>query len=191
MNERERAIIAFVANYKVASHTTLREIFFADVVDRIAYRVLKKLADYGELDRERNFLVNEYIYWIPKSKPKQIKHSLLVTEFYRHLCKEATIVRFDIEVTDFDGARPDAFAGYQRADGKKYIAFVEVEISGNEFNLQKYIDLYESGKWRDRHPVFPLIVAVTNKKYIKNDTPLKLIQIREDFEDFRDKLYSI
>lgn len=182
MTSRDLAITEFVRKMKVVSFSTLRQIFFSNVSLTIAYRVLGRLTEYGELEREKHYFVNEHIFWIPKRKPKQLKHALLLSEFYRRLSVEAEIVKFDVEYTTFRGLRPDAFIAYKRKDGKNFIAFVEVELSNNKFNLQKYVDLFESGEWQKVLPVFPLLIVVGNEKV--RSEKLKVVQVREDFSDF-------
>ena len=179
---RSIAIIDFIAEFKVASFSTLRSIFFHNVSTSYAYRMMAKLVEYGEIERGRTHLVNEHVYWLRGRKPRQLRHSLLVSEFYRRLHEQVRIAKFEIEYTVFNKLRPDAFLAYTRADGKSYIAFVEVEISGNKFNLQKYEDLFNSGEWRNHYPVFPLLIVISNKT-IKSYNKLKVIQVREDFSD--------
>lgn len=52
--------------------------------------------------------------------------------------------------------------------GKNKIYLVEVERTKN-FNINKYIDLYYSRKWKELFPVFPSVLVITNKKVEKYD----------------------
>jgi hypothetical protein len=174
----------------VVTFSAIHEIFFKDITERGAYKVIQRIIGYGELDTERHFLVNERILWIPKNKPKQLKHKLLRSEFYKYMHSKVTIVKFERELTFFDGIRPDAFIAFETVNTNKYYGFLEVEISNNEFNTDKYINLYKLGTWREYMEVFPIIFAITNKK-VKYDPNIKLLVIDEEFKNFNDIIKEI
>jgi hypothetical protein len=128
-----------------------------------------------ELHRYRDNLTAEYLYY--KFKPKQLKHSLLLTDFYRELYKIAKVHEFRPEVT-IGNIRPDAIIGYET--DRKYLALLEIEISNKGFDVYKYESLFYSGEYKTFFPVFPFIIAVTDKP-IKSD--INIITVKTDLSD--------
>ena len=181
---RDLKIIDFVKEYKVASTSTIHEVFFSCKV--CCYKRLQVLCENKMLTRYRNNVSSEYIY--VKKTPKQLTHSLLVTDFYRELHKISTeIVNFKIEPVMGD-IRPDAVFGYKK-DGKSYLGLLEVEISHKGFNYGKYDKFYSSGDYKTYLPVMPTIFIVgDNIKDIENKScrsNIKYVVVDTKFENFR------
>lgn len=174
--ERDKKVIEFIQEYKVATTETIKELFYPSL--RVAQNRLKLMYDNKILQRDRDYYTSQYYYYI--KKPIQVRHCQLLTDFYRHLSKKAHIELFEKEFI-IENVRPDALVAY-RYTNRNYIAFVEIELS-NTPNIEKYEKLYQSGQYKDYFPVFPLIYYVTDKKI--PDTKLEIIRISEDMRDFR------
>ena len=130
---RDLKVVDFVETYKVAHTSTLAKVFFTS--DTLYYKRLQEICKNGLLKRYRDSVSNEYIYF--KKPPKQLAHSLLVTDFYRELhMKSDEIVNFKIEPV-MVSIRSDAVFGY-KYNGRNYLGLLEVEISHKGFDYGKY-----------------------------------------------------
>jgi hypothetical protein len=103
----------------------------------------------------------------------------MLTDFYGRVSKCVKVEFFKLEPI-YDYIRPDALMGYS-INGKKYIAFAEIELSNKGFDIYKYEKFYNSGDYKKFFPVFPRIVAITDKKILP--TNLNLIKISTDLSD--------
>lgn len=182
IKEAEKKVLSYLNEFKIATTDTLADLFYPSL--RYAQHRLKQMYDNKLLKRDRDHFTAQYYYYI--TKPRQLRHSLLVTHFYRELNKIADIEYFRPEFTHFEGIRPDAFIAYE-LQGEKDMAFLEVEISNNGLDIEKYERLYKLGEWKGYNfPKFPNIIAITDKN-IPN-TKLKIIQISEEISNLREVL---
>lgn len=157
VTSRDIEVKEFLQEYKVASTSTIALLFFPSL--SACQKRLKKLVDNKEIKRDRDSITNEYIYYI--KRPKQLKHSLLVTKFYGYISKQYKVATFKIEPV-LDNIRPDAVFGFIK-DDKKYIGLLEIEISNKGFNFAKYEKFYISEQYKSFYPVMPIIFIVSNK----------------------------
>ncbi len=179
VTDRDNKVLDFISDYKVATTKTITELFYPS--ERVAQRRLKLLADNNLLKRDRDNYTSQFYYY--NKKPRQLRHSLLVTDFYREFTKIAKIEMFKTEFI-IEDVRADAFIAYEIA-GKKDIAFLEVQIANSQLDLEKYAKLDKSGKLRKyRFPRFPLIISVTNKNIPKSY--LRVVQVREDMSNLKE-----
>lgn len=139
LTSRDFDVLEFLENYKVANTTILQYFFFPSL--STCQKRLLKLVQSKQLKRARDSINNEYIYYI--KKPKQLNHSLKVTQLYMELSKKYEIVHFKTEV-NIGNIRPDAIFGYKE-NNKAKIGMLEVELSNKEFNLKKYEHYIKSG----------------------------------------------
>lgn len=177
VTERDKRVIKFIEDNKTATTNTIADIFYPCL--RVAQHRLKLLTENKVLKRHRDNYTSQYYYYI--RKPKQVRHSLLVTDFYNELNKIAKIELFKTEFT-IEDIRADAFIAYE-INNKKRIAFLEVQISNAPLDVEKYEKLYKSRKYKNYFPAFPVIIAVTNKNIPK--TNLKVIKVNENIENLR------
>lgn len=184
---KDREIVKFIEQFKAAKTNTIDAIFYKSL--RYTQKKLKKLVDYGELQRDRDVFTFQYYYYT-ENKPKQLQHRLLLTDFCAEIVKMGfKIVMFDNEYSEFPELRPDGFLAYRYKDND-YVAFIETERS-NKLNIQKYRKLYESGDFFKRYPKaqdFPKLIAVTNKKVLPTQE-FEVVKIREDFSNINDLVY--
>jgi hypothetical protein len=178
ITKRDKQMLEYLLNYKCA-HTSTLAMFYPSL--QITRRRLKTLYESHEIGRVRDNINAEYVYYL--TKPKQLRHSVLLTDFLREFSRVATIESCKTEVT-VGNVRSDALIGYKRKD-KRYLAFVEVQISNTALDVQKYEKLYYSKEWeKKRFPQFPVIIAITDKKI--PDTSLKIIRINEDLSNLKE-----
>jgi predicted transcriptional regulator len=93
MFERDYLIIEFLEKFKVATTSQIKELFFPSI--NTCRRRLKKLIEYKEIKRLRDNINRDYIYFI--KEPKQLKHSLAVTDFYINMNKRYKMTNFKVE----------------------------------------------------------------------------------------------
>lgn len=168
LTTRDRDIMDFLDEYKIASTSTIAELFFPSI--EACYKRLQVLIKNKAVKRIRDSINNEYLYY-HKKLPRQLKHSLLVTDFYRELHKKAEVFSFKIEPT-LDNIRPDAMFAY-RYKGKNYLGLLEVEISNKGFNYGKYESFYKNGIYKNHFPVMPNVFVVGDRVKIPNECRAK------------------
>lgn len=162
ITERDYEVIEFLKTYRVASTDTIAELFYNGKL-RTAQHRLKVLSEKKQIRRSREAITNQYVYFI--NKPSQLRHSLLITDFYRELHKYSSSVVFFTREPDICGKRPDAIFGY-RMNSNEYLGLLEVEISNKGFDSEKY----SNAKFINFFPVSPKLFVVSNqKKKIKKD----------------------
>ncbi len=176
VTERDRKVITFIDEFKVATTDTIHELFYPSL--KIAQRRLRLLTENNLLKRDRDHFTAQYYYYT--NKPRQLRHCLLLTDFYRELNKRVKIKLFRKEFP-IEDIRPDGFVVYE-VNGQNYIACVEIELS-NIPDIGKYERLYKGESYKKYfNGVFPLIYYVTNKDI--PGTTLKIIQVNEDISNF-------
>ena len=173
LTKRDVKIIEFLEQYKIASTTILTHFFFPS--EQTCRRRLKYLYDNHKIDRERDFVNNEYLYFL--KKPRQLKHSLYVVKFYHMLHKNYTVESFEIEKKMAD-IRPDAVFTY-KDKGMTITGLLEVELSNKGLNQSKYERFIVNRSYRDYFNNIPVVFAVT-KQDVERGTNLQFIKIKLD-----------
>lgn len=140
LTSRDFEIIEFLSTYKVASTTVLHYFFFPSL--SACQKRLLRLIKGKHIKRARDSISNEYFYYL--KKPKQVNHSLKITELYMELSKKYLIKHFKIEVP-IGSIRPDAIFGYVENSIPK-IGMLEVELSNKEFDRKKYEYFLKNGE---------------------------------------------
>lgn len=176
LTKRDFEVIELVKSLKVARTSTIATMFPSLSA---CQKRLKVIAETNGLKRMKDLESGEYIYF--QRKPKFLKHSLILSDFFREMSNTVQVEKFIPEYV-VDDLRADAFIGYMTG-GKRYVAFVEVEISNKGFDILKYEKCYRSG----RFSVFPKIIAITDKPV--RDTFLNLVKIDTKLEKIK-KLYQ-
>lgn len=165
----------------VAKVSQIYRMFYKDLKqgELICRRRMKRLYDDKLVKRERSHLNTEYVYYMNKNN--QFNHSLILTEFYVRLHELAEIDKFEKE-QPYGNIRPDGMCicGYR---GYTHYFFIEVHISNNRFNQDKYISYYGSLEWKTYFDVFPKILILSDKKLDLKPTNLKFIQMPTNCEN--------
>lgn len=180
VTDRDKRVLDFISKFRVATTDTIQELFYPSL--RVTQNRLKLMYENKLLKRERDHFTSQYIYYL--RKPKQLRHSLLLTDFYREMHKLTKIELFEKEF-EIENIRADGLIAYKYKN-KGYIAFVEVQIANKGLDIVKYEKLYKSKNYKKYFPVFPLVYAITNKKI--PDTELKIIRVNEDMSNLKEIL---
>ena len=77
---------------------------------------------------------------------------------------------------------PDGFIAIKKGEVIE-MYFVEIEMTKN-FNLNKYLDLYYFKKYKQKFPVMPNILVVSNKP-VKIDNALNIKKCKLDLSDLK------
>lgn len=186
-NERVQRILDLIDKFKVCDVTQIARLYYKNNKYSIqdAQLKLSRLVKEKTLKRIRNDINSRYIYYSGKD-PAQIQHKLLITEIYVRLAQEIGESNLEIilEYTQVKGIRPDAFIKVVH-NRRIYYFFVEVHISNNPFDFQKYENTFISKTYTNVFPegVFPSIIIISDKKVDHIKSPLRYIVIDKDFSN--------
>lgn len=175
-------IIRHLEKYKYATISHLEKTFYRE--QQYSYNIVRKRLSeiekckyikkpYTDPESKRNV----YIYNDEKIKPPN-KHRLIVLDILAEMNYNGfSIEEYNIEKHWCDGKyRSDAFAVFTTPDPwdrkkkRKYHFFIEVQLSNNYHNLEKYDELYktfEVQKYLDRDFYPNRILLVSDKEYPK------------------------
>lgn len=161
LTTRDYKVIDFLTDYKIATTSTIEKLFFTN--KRTCQNRLKVLVDAKKIRRIRQDINSDYIYFV--KMPKQRRHALYVTEFYREFSKLHKIEDFRCELP-LTGIRPDAMIVYRVSSGYQ-IAFLEVELSHKGFDFNKYEKYSLNENYKEIGiPYMPSIIIVGNQPKI-------------------------
>jgi hypothetical protein len=183
ITERDQKVLDMIDLLKVAKLSQIYRMFYKNHKqgELICRRRMFTLYDKDKVvKREHAHLNTEYVYYLTKNN--QFNHSLILTEFYVQLHElGAEIDKFEVE-QPYGNIRPDGMAivGYK---GFTHYFFIEVHISNNKFNQEKYISYYGSLEWKKYFNVFPKVAILSDKNIDLKPTNLKFIQIQTSCED--------
>lgn len=175
-------VLDYLKVFRVADTETLTKLFYSN--KKYAQRRLLKLYRDKEVDRVRDNITQQYKYFIRGNKPRQMKHSLLLTRFHAVL-NELVDVEFFQPAFKIGNTIPDGFVIY-KYNNLYYSNFIEVQLSHpRRKDTEKYKHLFHSDKWQKKfNNVFPRIIFISNHKIIVDDD-YKLIQIKEDLSNIK------
>lgn len=153
MNERQRAIISAVEQFRSLSRVHIEKMYFEGTrnAKNNANNVLKKLVDRGYLIQNKSF--QPYVYHIKGTKIKQngqkVSQYLQFADIYLDMLKHGSVKRIDIEPR-YRGVevRPDMFCVW-----KGSLWFIECQnslFSEKQMNekLQRYEKLFLNGQYK-------------------------------------------
>lgn len=180
ITERDKEIIQFLKDFKVATTTTIADIYFNSSI-RPCQRRLKHLSEHGYIKSYQENIITEKIHYVRK-KPVNLKHALILSEFIAKLkINNIEILKYKVPYK-IDNVIADAFIAI-KVNNQNYIYFVEVENT-KKFDLDKYEKLYYSRTWKDIFPIFPGIIVISDKQ-VKNNNKFNIINIKLDLKDLK------
>lgn len=180
ITERDKEIIQFLKDFKVATTTTIADIYFNSSI-RPCQRRLKHLSEHGYIKSYQENIITEKIHYVRK-KPVNLKHALILSEFISKLkINNIEILKYKVPYK-IDNVIADAFIAI-KVNNQNYIYFVEVENT-KKFDLDKYEKLYYSRTWKDIFPIFPGIIVISDKQ-VKNNNKFNIINIKLDLKDLK------
>lgn len=179
LTKRDEEIINFLNEFKCATTSTLSKMFFNNS-RRTTTRRLKLLKENNLINSSQEFVCLEQIHYLNR-KPKQIKHTILITNFIGELYKN------NIEILKL---KKEFKIGFVRSDlllvckikNKNFIYFIEV-CNSKAFDVDKYVKLKKSLIWQEYFPVFPTIITISDKPVVFNKN-LNIINMKLNLCDF-------
>lgn len=162
ISSKDRDIYNFLDLFNVATTSQLYRMFYRGKTLRRCQDRLTALSKSGYINRVRNFLTGEYLYYVKSQKPEQMEHCYFRTELFLKMRERYTIKFYDTECLGMVGVRPDMYMEVQLRNAL-YLFFVEIHLH-NKFNQDKYENYYKSGQWKERTKIFPRILIVAHNK---------------------------
>lgn len=183
ITDRDKQIIQFLKDFKVATTTTISDIYFNSSI-RPCQRRLKYLCEHGYIKSYQETIITEKIHYVRK-KPINLKHALILSDFIAKLkINNIEVLKCKVPYK-LENVIADAFIAI-RINSQNYIYFVEVENT-KKFNLDKYEKLYYSRTWKEIFPIFPGIIVITDKK-VDINRKFEIIEIKLNLSDIKDKI---
>lgn len=172
LTTRDYEVIDFVKEFKVADTDVISSLFFPSL--QMCQRRLKEIVDNNKLKRTRDSINHKYIYY--HKQPQQIKHSLIVSNFYCKLKNITDIPKFKIEPV-YNDIRPDASFVYSD-NGCYKVGLLEVELSNKGFDWNKYVRFCSHDNYKPFMTVPPNLFIISDKvKPIETNFNYKIIDL--------------
>lgn len=190
MRKRDKAILHDLTRFRCLTRDDIIDLHFNEVKNSVTCcnTVLKRLRRDGHI--EANTSLQPFIYFpspapIKKDSTK-IPHFLKIAEFYKQIRKAEEPHTFLVEPKYGKGyMEPDAFMRFKR---RPY--FVEIQRSVysertmNE-KIKRYEAYYYSEEWKkeswqpkEKKPVFPKVIMVSDTRYNIESPVIKVIQVQ-------------
>lgn len=178
ITKRDIEIKKFLEEVIVADTKTLSILFFNNSL-RATQKRLKMLCDDKFLKCYRENMLEQNIYYV-KKRSINWKHKIIFSQLLANLkLQNIEVLKYrtpyQIENVIADGLIVVKF------DDEVKIYFVEGERK-KKFDLDKYIKLYYSRKWKEIFPIFPSILLITDNNY-KTVQVLNIIRCSWSLED--------
>lgn len=163
ITERDERIKQFLIEVGVADTKTLSILFFPNTTMRNCQKRLKQLTDNGYIKAYRENMLSQNVYFVkkPKNIPHKIKFSQLLAELK---IQNIEVLKYKCPFT-IGPVIADGLIVIKKEEGIK-IYFVEAERT-KTLNVKKYLDLYYSRAYKEKFPVMPSILVVTDKNVPK------------------------
>lgn len=182
ITDRDNKIKEFLEIVQIADTKTLHTLFFTNTTIRNCQKRLKQLVDIRFIKVYRENMLSQNVYYA-KNRPKNIPHKIVFSQLLAELKQD------NIEVLKY---RTPFKIGDLIADGlivirlnnEVKIYFVEVERTKN-LNVKKYEELYYSRKYKDKFPIMPDILCITDKKINTDHSVLKIKTCKIDLNNLR------
>lgn len=178
ITDRDKEIKYFLRAVIVADTNTISILFFNGSI-RSTQQRLKLLVDNKYIKVFRENILSQNIYYINK-KPSSWKHKIIFSRLLSKLKESNLEVLKYVTPLKIGNVIADGFIAINN-NGKNEIYFVEVELT-KYFDLKKYEDLYYSRKWKDKFPIMPNILVISDKK-VKTNEKLNISSCKLDLSD--------
>lgn len=193
ITDRDRQIILHLEKYKYATLDQIQKIFFKEQTHSytIARRRMAEIRKAGYVKSVKDVELNKlvYIYNDSKIKPPD-RHRLIVLDVLATLHYNGFNVQtFDVEKFWQNGAiRSDAITVFTLESNQKrrYQYFIEVQLSNNECNLEKYDVLYKTGEVQEYlgRDIYPRILLVTDREINSYCASCTIIKLNTKLDEF-------
>ena len=178
ITDRDKMIKEFLKEVSVADTKTLHILFFNGTTMRNAQKRLKQLVDIKYIKSYRENVISQNVYFIrkPKNIPHKIKFSQLLAEIKQ---QNIELLKYKCPFKIGNAIADGLIVIKDR--GKVKIYFVEAERT-KKLNIDKYMDLYYSRTYKDKFPIMPRILVISDKKCPTNDV-LEIRNCKWDLSD--------
>lgn len=180
ITERDEKIKEFITEIGVCDTKSLSIIFFNGSL-RACQSRMKKLVDMNYIKCFREGIPGQNIFYT-KKRCVNYKHKMKFAQLLGELKKQnIEVVKYKCPLK-IDYIIPDGFIAIKKGEVIE-MYFVEIEMTKN-FNLNKYLDLYYFKKYKQKFPVMPNILVVSNKP-VKTDNALNIKKCKLDLSDLK------
>lgn len=187
IQERDQAIKEFLIEVGISDTKTLHTLFFTNTSMRNAQKRLSQLVSIRFIKAYRENVISQNVYYV-RQKPKNIAHKIIFSRLLGELKRQ------DIEVLKYkcpykiSDVISDGLIVI-RIKNQVKIYFCEGEIS-KKLDIAKYEQLFYSSAYKEKFPVMPSILCITDKKQETEHEVLDIKTCKLDFSDFKgDLLY--
>ena len=178
LTERDIQIKEFLKKVVVADTETIHQIFFKNASLRTCQARLKLLVDHKVIRVFREDIFSQNIYCL--KKPASYKHKIVFSKLLGKLHKENIEVLKYVTPLKVGSIIADGFIAI-KVNGETRLYFVEVELT-KYFNTKKYIDLYYSRTYKEKFPIMPNILVISDKR-VNTDKALNITKCKLDLSD--------
>lgn len=179
--ERDLKIKEFLKDVVVADTETIHKIFFPNASLRTCQARLKLLVDYKFIKCYRADILSQNVYYLNK-KPSSYKHKIVFSQLLGKLTDQGIEILKYVTPLKVGNVIADGFIAV-KVNGEPKIYFVEVELT-KYFDLNKYLDLWYSRKYKEKFPIMPSILVITDKS-VKTDNKLNIKVCKLDLSDLK------
>lgn len=178
ITERDEKIKQFLEEVGVADTKTLSTLFFPNTTIRNCQKRLKQLTDNNYIKVYRENMLSQNVYFVkkPKNIPHKIKFSQLLAELK---IQNIEVLKYKCPFA-IGTVIADGLIVVKKEDVKIY--FVEAERT-KTLNIKKYLELYYSRSYKEKFPVMPSILVITDKTVPKSDE-LHIVKCNWNLENF-------
>lgn len=182
ITDRDKMIKEFLEVVQIADTKTIHTIFFSNTSMRNAQKRLKQLVDFRFIKSYRENMLEQNVYY-SRYKPKNIKHKIVFSQLLGEFKQQNIEVLKYLTPFKIDNVIADGLI-IIKVNDKVKIYFVEVERT-KKLNVKKYEDLYYSRKYKDKFPLMPSILCITDKKTNTAHNVLNIITCKINLTNLR------
>lgn len=179
LTQRDQEILNTCKEFKVINVKCISELYFEGKNKLLlAQKRLKKLHEYGELNRsKRNDILEEYHYYLGK-KPTNYKHALLILKAYTDIKSKYEILNYkrecEIKYKNVT-LRADLVCIIKDSNGKPLPLIIEIQ--NGKLYKDKWSEYISNGYWKNKFGVKPEIVVYSKHNSYQSSIPIHFIKI--------------
>ena len=167
LNDRDKQIINFLQEFKIADTNTIARLFFPSV--QSCSKRLKKLTDARKIYHKRDNILQQYQYYT--KYPTNVKHSLAISKIYSLIVASGYQVlkvkrEYTIKYRDKE-LRCDLLVIIRNKQGKVVPIIFEIELSKCYDN--KYTLYISKGYYKQLFGEKPIVVVCYKDRVPKSD----------------------
>lgn len=193
MNQRDKAILEDLEKFKVLDRDQMIKLHFLKNKDGIqsCNKVMKRLARDGLVSVDHS--ARPYNYFpVPsiKKDSTKIPHYKEIADFYLSLYAYEKPTEFEVEyrVGAKSSVEPDIYCRWM---GTSFFVEIQRNVYAKSVmntKMNRYLDYFNEGEWRDTFKFFPHIWLITQHKYKLDEFDTLRIHQTKNVCDFVEKL---